>query len=47
MLCFSINISEINKLIFEDVYWARFTMNFGVIAEESISDTFIASEGDV
>lgn len=48
-ICFEIDWYDIgvNKLIFEDVYWARFTMNFGVVAEESIDDAFIASEDDV
>lgn len=39
--------SGMGKLLFEDVYWARFDMNFGVVADESIDDAFKSSDDDV
>lgn len=37
----------ISKILFEDVYWLRMDMNFGVIAEESIYEAYIAPNDDI
>lgn len=36
-----------NKLIFNDVYYANLSLNFGIIAEESILDAYIIDESNV
>lgn len=33
-------------LVFEDVYWARLNLNFGVVAPECIDSAFIANSND-
>jgi hypothetical protein len=35
--------SQKNRIIFKDVYWAIFNMNFGIVSEESVLSAF--SEG--
>ncbi|MGQ7857467.1 hypothetical protein ACUN24_24795 [Pedobacter sp. WC2501] len=35
------------KLYFENVYWIRLDMNFGIVADECIDDAFKASDDDV
>lgn len=35
-----------NKIIFEDVYWAELILGFGIVAEESIYEAFIAPKDD-
>lgn len=37
---------EYNDLIFYDVYWAMFSLNFGVVAEETIDLAFVADQDD-
>ncbi|TYR30798.1 hypothetical protein FXV77_21780 [Sphingobacterium phlebotomi] len=37
----------IKKILFEDVYWLRMDMNFGVVAEESIYEAYIAPNDDI
>lgn len=37
----------LGKLVFENVYWARLSMNFGIVADESIDDGFTSSEDDI
>src|SRR5882724_11870148 len=37
----------LKRLIFENVYWARLTLNFGIVATESIDTAFIAESDDV
>ncbi|HSU28161.1 MAG TPA: hypothetical protein VLJ68_07255 [Chitinophagaceae bacterium] len=31
---------------FEDVYWAKFTLNFGVVAQETILNAFVLDDND-
>lgn len=33
-------------LVFEDVYWARLNLNFGVVAPECIDSAFVANTND-
>jgi hypothetical protein len=33
-------------LIFEEVYWAKMTLNFGIVAEESILSAFVSGKDD-
>jgi hypothetical protein len=35
--------SQKNRIVFKDVYWANFNMNFGIVSEESVLRAF--SEG--
>jgi len=37
----------ISKILFEDVYWLRMDMNFGIIAEETIYEAYIAPNDDI
>lgn len=37
---------NILKLLFGDVYWANLSLNFGIVALESISKAYIANERD-
>ncbi len=36
----------LGTLIFENVYWSRLNMNFGVVACECIDDAFVSQEND-
>lgn len=36
-----------SKLIFEDVYWARLDLNFGVVSSEYIDSAFVAENNDI
>ncbi|MGK6353523.1 hypothetical protein [Parapedobacter sp. DT-150] len=40
------NRERIRQLIFEEVYWARLDLNFGVVAEETVFDAFLSDESD-
>ncbi|WP_312332576.1 hypothetical protein [Sphingobacterium sp.] len=48
-ICFEIDWYDVGlkKLIFENVYWVRMELNFGVLGNEFIDDAYIASEDDV
>jgi hypothetical protein len=37
----------IATLIFENVYWANFDLNFGMIVPENIDDAFVAENSDL
>lgn len=47
-ILFNINWNESgqSKLIFEDVYWARLNLNFGIVASECIDFAFVADSED-
>ncbi|WP_313270076.1 hypothetical protein [Sphingobacterium sp.] len=47
-ICFEIDWYDIGlkKLIFEDVYWARLELNFGIHGNDCIDYAYIASEDD-
>ena len=34
------------ELIFEEAYWAKMTLNFGIVADETILNAFIGDETD-
>lgn len=34
------------ELVFKDVYWANLSLNFGVVADESILDAFLLERTD-
>jgi hypothetical protein len=34
------------ELVFEDVYWSKMTLNFGVVAQESILNAFVTDRDD-
>jgi hypothetical protein len=36
----------VNKIIFEDVYWSKLDMNFGIVAPEQIDYAYIVDESD-
>ncbi len=38
--------SGMGLLLFEEVYWLRINMNFGVVADESIYEAYISSNDD-
>ncbi len=38
---------SISKLLFQDVYWANLSLNFGIVASETINRVYIASEDDL
>jgi hypothetical protein len=34
------------RLIFEEVYWARLNLNFGIVASECIDNAFVTEHND-
>lgn len=35
------------ELVFEETYWANFILNFGIVADETILDAYIADSTDI
>jgi hypothetical protein len=38
--------NQLNDVIFEDVYWSRMTLGFGIVADECIYEAFITLNDD-
>lgn len=49
IICFEIDWYDIGlkRLIFENVYWARLELNFGILGNDFIDDAYIAPEADI
>ena len=39
--------NQTSRVVFEDVYWAKMLMGFGVVADECIYEAFIAPKEDI